>query len=465
MPSAATLCKSLRPYKKAATECADNLPQKLPCCAEIRTFVAKERDSCSFRKIIDIDKESKGKFIMKKLLFTLVAFLFATTSFALPKEPLFGFTLQKNAEDYQQYVGKIFFMRSAFGTIYSWENSGFKFKSSDEKSFFKITKIKVTEFEDAGRVNRKIVVTAYSANSGAQIKFQAYELPFSKKNSWGEVIDYPLIWTMPVVFTEPFNEFREGQIGNIIKHELVKDNYEITDLSFDDIYVDGHRSNELIATAKNTRTGETNDYQFSKVEQEVFNEALKGRYTSSLIMVEKPEDLTDRYSETKTITDQGVEKYSYNDSIINITIFATEEDFVFTLKNISNHSIKIIWNEAAYAGLDGSSLRIMHVGTKYADRYADQPVTTVMKGTKIEECITPAANVYHTDGEFGGWKAIPLFPKHFIGNEAGEVRLMLPIQIKNVVNEYTFVFKANYTFDHPELLNMDLVKEKYGISE
>ncbi len=404
---------------------------------------------------------------MKKLLFTLVALLFATTTIALPKEPIFGFKKHKDVEDYQQYVGKIFFMRSSssVGFLGSWENSGYKYQPSDEKSFFRITKIKVTEFEDDGNLNRKIVVTAYDANSEAQIKFTAYEMPISKTNVWGETKHFPVIWAMPIVFVEPFNKFCEEQVGQIIKNELVKDQYEITDLFFDDIWVDGRKSNELIATVKNTRTNITNYYQYSKIEQEVFHEALQGKYTSSLIMVEKPEDLTDRYSETKTITDEGVEKYFYNDSIINITIFSTDEDFVFTLKNISNHSIKIIWNEAAYAGLDGSSSKIMHVGTKYADRYAEQPITTVMRGTKIEERITPADNVYYEEGEDGGWKAKPLFPKQFIGNEAGEVRLMLPIQIKNVVNEYTFVFKANYTFDHPELLNMDLLKEKYGISQ
>lgn len=32
---------------------------------------------------------------------------------------------------------------------------------------------------------------------------------------------------------------------------------------------------------------------------------------------------------------------------------------------------------------------------------------------------------------------------------------MLPIQVKDVVNEYTFVFKVYYSYDHPELLNQD----------
>ena len=41
------------------------------------------------------------------------------------------------------------------------------------------------------------------------------------------------------------------------------------------------------------------------------------------------------------------------------------------------------------------------------------------------------------------------------GKEAGEIRLMLPIQVKDVVNEYTFVFKVYYTYDHPELLKTE----------
>ena len=36
--------------------------------------------------------------------------------------------------------------------------------------------------------------------------------------------------------------------------------------------------------------------------------------------------------------------------------------------------------------------------------------------------------------------------------DLGEVKLMLPIQIEDVVNEYVFVFKVYYDFAHPELL-------------
>ena len=191
-------------------------------------------------------------------------------------------------------------------------------------------------------------------------------------------------------------------------------------------------------------------------------DALEGKYKTALAKVEKPKDSSNRYGETTTIQDAGIDKYSYNDSIIDITIFGTSEDFRFVLKNISEHSLRIIWNEAVFVGLDGSTSKIMHLGTKYSQREADQPASVVIKGAKIDDLVKPTANVYYDEGyKIGystfdnGWKTKSMLPKVYTGKVAGEIRLMLPIQIKDVVNEYTFVFRVYYTFDHPELLHTE----------
>ena len=104
----------------------------------------------------------------------------------------------------------------------------------------------------------------------------------------------------------------------------------------------------------------------------------------------------------------------------------------------------------------------MHVGTKYSQREGDQPASVIIKGAKIEDVATPTANVYYDEGiRIGystigsGWKTKPMIPKEYIGKDAGELRLMLPIQVKDVINEYTFVFRVYYAYDHPELLNAD----------
>lgn len=387
--------------------------------------------------------------------------LAVTTVFAFETNSLFGFKQQKTSEGYQQYVGKSFFVRPAYGKLETWTKSGLTYDKSYEGKTFTITKITVKDVTLNDKPNKEVTVVAVQDGAKTKIKFKGYEEVSVKVSIWSGVKQWPLIGWMPVVFTEPFNQKKQELLGKTIKHDMVKDEYEITD-----VFMGEDKTTDATAvtsvTVKNKRTGATVSCPYSKVNIAPFADALKGSYKTALAKVEKPEDATNRYGETKTIQDAGVDKFSYNDSIIDITIFGTSEEFKFVLKNISEHSLKIIWNEAVFVGLDGSTSKIMHVGTKYSQREADQPATVVIKGAKIDDLATPTANVYYDEGykigysTYGnGWKTRSMLPKEYIGKEAGEIRLMLPIQIKDVVNEYTFVFRVYYTYDHPELLHAE----------
>lgn len=387
--------------------------------------------------------------------------LAVTTVFAFETNSLFGFKQQKTSEGYQQYVGKSFFVRPAYGKLETWTKSGLTYDKSYEGKTFTITKITVKDVTLNDKPNKEVTVVAVQDGAKTKIKFKGYEEVSVKVSIWSGVKQWPLIGWMPVVFTEPFNQKKQELLGKTIKHDMVKDEYEITD-----VFMGEDKTTDATAvtsvTVKNKRTGATVSCPYSKVNIAPFADALKGSYKTALAKVEKPEDATNRYGETKTIQDAGVDKFSYNDSIIDITIFGTSEEFKFVLKNISDHSLKIIWNEAVFVGLDGSTSKIMHVGTKYSQREADQPATVVIKGAKIDDLATPTANVYYDEGykigysTYGnGWKTRSMLPKEYSGKEAGEIRLMLPIQIKDVVNEYTFVFRVYYTYDHPELLHAE----------
>lgn len=398
---------------------------------------------------------------MKKIFVLFAMLLAVTTVFAFDTNSLFGFEQQKTSEGYQQYVGKSFFVRPAYGKLETWTKSGFTYDKSYEGKTFTITKITVKDVTLNDKPNKEVTVVAVQDGAKTKIKFKAYEEVSVKVSIWSGVKQWPLIGWMPVVFTEPFNQKKQELLGKTIKHDMVKDEYEITD-----VFMGEDKTTDATAvtnvTVKNKRTGATVSCPYSKVNIAPFADALKGSYKTALAKVEKPEDATNRYGETKTIQDAGVDKFSYNDSIIDITIFGTSEEFKFVLKNISEHSLKIIWNEAAFVGLDGSTSKIMHVGTKYSQREADQPATVVIKGAKIDDLATPTVNVYYDEGykigysTYGnGWKTRSMLPKEYSGKEAGEIRLMLPIQIKDVVNEYTFVFRVYYTYDHPELLHAE----------
>lgn len=399
---------------------------------------------------------------MKKILLLFVLLANYITSFAFDTSTNFGFNKQETEEAYQDYIGKCFTVRPAYGQLETWNKSGLTFNESYIGKTYTISKITVKDVTLNNEPNREISVVAVENGSKRKIKFKGYEEVSVKVSIWGGVNRWPLISHMPIVFTAPFEEYKKRHMGETIQHDMVKDQYEIIDVFIGKGIGEDYPTAEFNVKAKNMRTSETVECPYSEIKTRPFQDALKGNYKTSLLKVEKPENASNRYGETKVIQDDGIDKYSYNDSIIDVIIFGTPEQFNFVLKNVSNHSLKIIWNEAAFVGLDGLSSKIMHVGTKFSEREGDQPATTIIKGAKIEDLATPTSNVYYEDGiKVGyttignGWKKRSMLPKEYIGKEVGEIRLMLPIQVRDVINEYTFVFKVYYTYYHPELLNAE----------
>lgn len=391
---------------------------------------------------------------MKKYLIIFASLLISITTFALDTNSNYGFKQQASADGYQQYVGQSFYVREAYGLLETWENSGFKPKEENFGVTYKITKVTVKDVELNKKPNREITIEAMQDGGKKKIKFKGYEEVSVKMGFWGDVKQWPLIGWMPIMFAEPFNEYKANNIGQIISHKEVKDQYEITDVYIGKSNNRDGATGVLCLKVKNIRTGEIKDIEASSKWTAPFEDALEGFYKTTLIKVEKPEDSGNRYGEIKTLQGAGVEKYSFSDEIIEIVIFGSGGQFNFEMKNISSSSIKIIWNEAAFVGLDGKTSKIMHVGTKYSQREQDQPATTVIKGATIDDIACPTANVRYSD-ILHEWVVDPMLPSSYKGKDAGEIRLMLPIQIKEVVNEYTFVFKVNYTYYHPELLRAE----------
>lgn len=398
---------------------------------------------------------------MKKSFLLLASLLLTFSLFALDTNKNYGFKEQSSPDGYQQYVGKSFMVREAYGDLETWYKSGFKPKGDNIGTIYTITNVIVKDVQLNKEPNREVTIEAIQNDTNKKIKFKGYEEVSLKFNAWGDVKRYPLIGWMPIVLVDPFNEFKSANVGQTISHNMVKDQYQITDA-----YVG--KSDDRKAAAgvvrlkvKNLRTGVIKDVENSLKDEAPFADALEGKYKTALIKVEKPEDSGERYSDIKTIQDASVEKYSFSDDIIDIVIVGDEKQFSYELQNVSSSSIKVIWNEAAFVGLDGKTSKIMHVGTRFSERESDQPATTIIKGAKIDDVATPTANVYYDEGITigystigSGWKTRSMLPNKYEGKEAGEIRLMLPIQVKEVVNEYTFVFKVYYSYDHPELLRL-----------
>lgn len=203
---------------------------------------------------------------------------------------------------------------------------------------------------------------------------------------------------------------------------------------------------------KNSETGTVSTCLMSNP-NDAFKEDLSGSYISILTKVEKPSNPSIRYGKTTTIEDdKKISKFSYIDNVIDITILGSSKEFDFVLKNISDNSIKVVWNEAVFVNYDGSTSKIMHYGTKYSQREGDQPATTIIKGAKIDDCAVPNGNVRYSE-TLKEWVTDSMYPTT-PGRSPGTLQLMLPIQIKDVINEYIFVFDVKYVYKYPERLNI-----------
>jgi hypothetical protein len=180
----------------------------------------------------------------------------------------------------------------------------------------------------------------------------------------------------------------------------------------------------------------------------------QGFYNVGLQNVERPENAKERYGESKIVNfeEEGKTKYSYEDDMIKIVWLPLSTQFGFTLQNKTDHSIKIIWDEAVYVDPNGSSGRVMHTGVKYIDRNNPQPPTVIVKNANIDDMIVPTDNIYYVSGQYGGWRTKPMLPnrantqeelnaliQQYIGKE---VRVLLPLEIQGTVNEYIFTFKV-----------------------
>jgi len=178
-------------------------------------------------------------------------------------------------------------------------------------------------------------------------------------------------------------------------------------------------------------------------------------YNIGLEEVERPAQAEERYGEQKiTQTQEGdIEKFYFEDDMVGIIWSPTSSQISFILTNKTDHSIRIIWDEAAYVDVPGESHRVMHSGVKYIDRNNPQPPSVIVRKGSLSDFVVPTDRVVYVSGRYGGWKTLPLFPnksqhpsileENALFYKDKTVQLLLPLQIEDVINDYIFTFKVN----------------------
>lgn len=173
-------------------------------------------------------------------------------------------------------------------------------------------------------------------------------------------------------------------------------------------------------------------------------------YDVSLAKVEIPQNVKEKYGTTDVVIldESGKTNYKYENDLFNILWYATRSQLNFSIKNKSDYSIKILWDEAVFIDQNGKTGRVMHDGIKYIDRNNSMPASVIPKGTSLDDMIVPTSNVYYSSGS--GWRTSDLLyvdqnvlKSNPSAYEGVTIKVLLPLEIEGVKNEYTFEFDVN----------------------
>lgn len=341
----------------------------------------------------------------------------------------YGIKKSYSLKEYRKYVGDT--------VLYMINNGVF---NNDKTLRFSDLKHKISNIDDNEYVIKKAYFYANrvsfllkQVNGNKKVKISAY--PYKMKNKY--VISDTS--TLPLFLIKKFKNDASKYIGRIYSHEKLKHKFECVDILLQPL-------GNMFYVLKNTTTGEKVITTIHDGIPTCFNKYLEGHYISPLYFVEKPANEKIRYGETKIIVGDSITKYSYIDNFVDITIACEGIGFVFNIKNTSDNTIKIIWDEASFVHFDGSSFKVIHGGIDASKLDAIQPPSVIIKNASMEDYAIPICNMQKNG------KAKSMFTVLDKVNE-GFLRLMLPIQIKDVINEYVFVFRVKWEYDYPEMIN------------
>lgn len=256
-------------------------------------------------------------------------------------------------------------------------------------------------------------------------------------------------------------------------HPLVKGYYEVTDVKTKE-----NGTGPITVVVNDSITGKSREYDYPLDSTLIFENDFERNWVTSLSRVEKPENPDIRYGKIKTVTD-SLTRHSYEDNYITFTSLLSSEKISFTLTNNSQHVLKVIWDEASFVDTDGNSSKIMHNGIKYSERENTQTPNSIIRGANLSDVIIPINNVYYSEAS-GKWEKEKIFPSDSDMKEMKalkmnpypsddihvlHVQLLLPIKIKEVTNDYIFVYDIKYDYLYPERLKMDKIQVLDNLSK
>lgn len=291
------------------------------------------------------------------------------------------------------------------------------------------------------------------------------------------------------------NEELQESIGKTFTRDEIENNFEIIDAKFETLYeTDKHPS--IVYYVKDSYTGKTIRMSYMDKGYTNLDEMLLEQQNyAKLVRVE-----CSRNNKTmEGLITQDPNKpllYQYSDSLFDIKMVAfgskeymppyslvlhgyyskkkydeehnSSNAFRFELKNKTDKTIKIIWDEAVYVDFYGQTSSIIHTGTKFSKMEESQVPSTIIRGASLSDVIIPKDNIKYEEwsepGRYlgyglrapstthGEWVAHPLYNNGMLIDEPLTLRLMLPIQIMDEKIEYVLEYQVAAEYTNPDIV-------------
>lgn len=235
------------------------------------------------------------------------------------------------------------------------------------------------------------------------------------------------------------SEILDRLVGKYYTNKYVKGGYRI------------HKATPRSVIFKNDATDITKELvNLKNLEATLFEDDIKSFYKPILTKVERTDNPEDRYGGISEVNKEDVNWFRFSDENIDFEISGTISTFNFLLTNKTNNTIKLIWDDAVFVHVNGNTSKVMHNGIKYSERNNAQVASTVIRNSKLIDSIVPVDFVSYSE-LLKEWITTDDLPESDI-YEGKTVSVMLPIQIKDVINEYILEFTLLYLPLHPERL-------------
>ena len=191
---------------------------------------------------------------------------------------------------------------------------------------------------------------------------------------------------------------------------------------------------------------------------------IRPNYQISLESVKKPSDSKHQYGNPIAIkTDSSY----FEDEFVGIRLVVDYNNIGIELRNLSLHTIEILWDRAVYVNRYQICGRIIHSGIKFKDKEYSQVSSYIPSGARLFDILVPAfaASYTETNTSYSIYNPILPLSTSYLVNEYKEYAhdilpsfrneneiknsgiigsvfsIVLPIVIEDVINEYTFTFR------------------------